>query len=150
MFSFLLVYSAVQWVLDGSRQQLRSHVISLGPYGLTCQRSLRWRVVMKDREESSIECLRLRVRIRYSLYRISFISTSPHPNDPSQNTHTHTFFVCVYMSLLLIGLVKHLDMSIQYVLIRCDATSVQWQAICLTTLHKTAAWCNTVTSRRCV
>ncbi len=85
----------MQWVLRGSRQQLRSHVIiSLGPYVLACQRSLRWRVVMKDRMKSSIECLRLTVRIRYSLYRINLCYTSPFLIDlPHTHTHTHTFFV---------------------------------------------------------
>jgi len=59
---------------------------------------------MKDREESSIECLRLTVRIRYSLYRISFLAHPPTLMIPHK-THTHTFVcvcVCVYMSLLLL------------------------------------------------
>jgi len=70
---------------------------------------------MKDREESSIECLRLTVRIRYSLYRISFLAHPPTLMIPHK-THTHTFVcVCVFIWVYycLIALVKHLDMFIQ-------------------------------------
>lgn len=138
----------MQWVLHGSRQQLRSHVISLGPYGLACQRSLRWRVVMKDREESSIEWFRLTVWIRYSLYRINFFFTSNFPNDLSHNTQ----ILCVYMSLLLpdwFGQVQH-TIILHCVVTRWCNKFLVTSNLSDHTKHEMAVWWNTITLWRCI